>query len=135
MSRVTSFFFGVMVLGSFALLTPGPACGQTSAESAPSINFRGGQAPPSAAGGTAGSLVVVARDLQQGVADGLRDDLIADGFTTAEVRREASGNYRVVLAGLPSSDEANALLTELRSAGYTPFGIDEDLGRSDLVFR
>lgn len=124
-----------MVLGSFALLTPGPACGQTSAESAPSINFRGGQAPPSAAGGTAGSLVVVARDLQQGVADGLRDDLIADGFTTAEVRREASGNYRVVLAGLPSSDEANALLTELRSAGYTPFGIDEDLGRSDLVFR
>lgn len=124
-----------MVLGSCALFAPGSACGQASAESAPSISFRGGQAPSPATGGIAGSLVVVARDLQQGIANGLRDDLVADGFTTAQVRREASGNYRVVLAGLPSSQEANALLAELRSAGYTPFGIDEDLGSSDLVFR
>lgn len=133
--KMSSFFLGAIALSSMVIAAPLSATGLATAERTLPGMQRGGQAPPNAAGGTARSIVVVQQDLPRATADNLQQSLISDGFTTAEVRRESSGNFRVILAGLPSSQEANVLLTELRDAGYSAFGIDEDTGQSATVYR
>jgi hypothetical protein len=105
------------------------------------VSQRGGQAPPNAAGGSGKFLVVVARNLPADTAEKLKQDLIADGFTTAESRPDAGDKAQVVLGGLPSDQQANSLMAQLKTAGYTPDSVQQDgatngaAGAAESVYR
>lgn len=124
LTKTSSTFSAVAM--AWLLVTAGPAA--TATPAAPGLTgiHRGGQAPGSAAGGTSTFVVVIARGLEPSAADKLKQDLISDGFATAETREDTGGRYQVVVGGLPSNDQASNLMRELRDSGFTPDSIRED---------
>src|SRR5690606_29232450 len=81
----------------------------------------GGQAAPPAAGGSSFA-VRVARNMDQASASSLQKDLINEGFTAAEARQTADGTYEVVIPGMASHAQADGIVSERQSRGYTTNG-------------
>jgi len=77
----------------------------------------GGQAAGQVSGGQ-GFEVRVAKGLEAGAADSLKQDLVKEGFTGAQTRSSGSG-YDVVIGGLPGRQQADAVVAELKKSGYT----------------
>lgn len=132
-------FVNAMTVAGAILFALGPVTGNAWAGTVP-LTEHGGQSAPPAAGGQGEFVVVIASDLAQATANQLQQGLVADGFTTAEARSGSDGNYRVIVGSLPSRDQAEQILDELRKSGYTPQGVDNPgasaaSGAGDTVYR
>jgi tetratricopeptide (TPR) repeat protein len=128
--RAKSVCLGAVAFGGLILVAPAYGSIHKVETVRQQAGLRGGQAPANASGGTGRFLVVVARNLPADTANSLRQDLVSDGFTTAETRPDSAGNMQVVLGGIPTNEQATSLLQDLRSSGYTPESVSEDSGNA-----
>lgn len=84
--------------------------------------LRGGQAAPSAAGGTAFRVRVATVPNRQ-AAEALQTDLVKEGYLDSELVPVADGKFVVLVGTAASEADAQEIQRELKSQGYEPEAI------------